>query len=299
MTDSEDHREKNILLAKNLNEVKMDLRVKKKDLMAVKSQLRLEKQRNSKLATEQITILNQINGLKKELEETFLKNTFGYLHLSKQLDQMHEFSMQKVSETSALGSTIHLSVTNQCNSSESSLLAKLKTFTESFMSSNANMSQSTTSNTSVLSNTSMIDFEGSFSQSMTQSTSTSARLSLSFNSFEMGLNSTFVKDSEHDEQAESELNQTFLCDDTDGDEFDENKTPPAANPSYITVRKSKKMAKGDQSKMKSRINKNQAQKENQSTNTDLLNTPNVVLRRGRRDVKRIDYNERSFRRNKQ
>lgn len=286
MADSEDHREKNILLAKNLNEVKMDLRAKKKDLITLQSQLRVEKQRNSRLATEQVSILDQIDCLKKQLEETFVKSTFGYMHLSKQLDQMHDLSIQTACETSVLRSPNAGNST--IKSSESSLMAKLKTFTESMAS---NKSDAST-----------VDFEASFNHSINQSEPTAKRHSLSFNSFKMGLNSTFVKDAEI--ESESALNRTFFSNDSEIAVHDENKennaVQAAENQSYVTVRKSKKKARPDQSQMKSRINDNQSptQHENQLTATDLLNTPNVALRRGCRSVKRIDYNERSFRRHK-
>lgn len=280
MSNRDDHREKNILLAKNLNEVKMDLRCKKQDVMALKMQLRLEQQRNSKLASEQMSIVTQIDRLKKELEETFVKNTFGYIHLSKQLDQMHEFSIQKASESCLLSSA--QTIDSTVNSAQSSLLAKIKTFTESMQS-----------------NTSLADSERVFENSMSNEStatssetgSTSNRLSISYNSFEDGLNTTFIMDSESD----SELNQTFLND------SDENQPPPnVESQSYVTVRKGKKIKAADQSKVRIRTSKNQSrgQQENQLAAAELISTPNIELRRGCRSVKRVDYNERSFRRNK-
>lgn len=78
---NEDHREKNILLAKNLNQVKMDLRSKKKDVSELRSQLRMEKQRNSKLESDQVSVLQRIDFLKQQLDDTFYRNTIGYINL--------------------------------------------------------------------------------------------------------------------------------------------------------------------------------------------------------------------------
>lgn len=269
-----DHREKNILLAKNLNQVKMDLRSKKKDLMALQSLLRHEKQRNSKLETEQVTIINRIDHLKKQLDDTFIKNTFGYIQLSQQLDEMHQENAQNDGQTSLVG------VTNAATTPQSTFLAKIKRMSESFMPSDVS-----------------IGVAGPNNSTLNGSNSTTRRHSLSFNTFRMGLNSTFVKDT----SGETDLNCTFLA------EEPENQTHESPMPlsgiENVTVRKDKSTSRIDQSRVKSQVVRNlySRQKENQPMATGSHDSPaskTFVLRRGCRSIKKVDYNENSFRRKK-
>lgn len=275
MSSQEDHREKNILLAKNLNLVKMDLRSKKKDLLTLKSQLRMEKQRNSKLESEQMSIKNRIDFLKQQLDETFLKNTFGYIQLSTQLEKMHQDSVQSANDSQVMGESDVSNTMAAFDAQQSTFLAKIKMMSES-----------------LAANTSIEDFEPrsrSFNDSNSQSTS--RRHSLSFNSFQMGLNSTFVKDTSDD----SELNRTFLAEEPENITFEE--VLPMNGIENVTVRNNKR-----QSKIKGRMSLNQlsSQKENQPMATRSSYSPaskTFILRRGCRS-KKVDYNETSLQRKK-
>lgn len=271
----EDHREKNILLAKNLNLVKMDLRSKKKDLQTLKSELRMEKQRNSKLESEQMTIKNRIDFLKQQLDETFLKNTFGYIQLSQQLELMHQESVQSVNDSGITGESDVLNSMAAFDAQQLTFLAKIKMMSES-----------------LAANTSIGVFEPrsrSFNDSNSQSTS--RRHSLSFDSFQLGLNSTFVKDSQDD----SDLNRTFLAEEPVNTTFEE--VLPMDGSRNVTVRNNKK-----HSKIKSRMSLIQlpSQKENQPMATRSNYSPaskTFILRRGCRS-KKVDYNETSLQRKK-
>lgn len=267
MSSQEDHREKNILLAKNLNIVKMDLRSKKKDLITLQSQLRMEKQRNSKLESEQMSIKNRIDYLKRQLDETFLKNTFGYIQLSQQLEQMHEDNIESGYESSIIGESNAISTANNFGARESTFLSKIKRLSESFA-----------SNSSDIQDISNRSFNDSSSQS------TNRRHSLSFNSFQIGLNSTFVKDANEN----SELNRTFVADGQPNISENEN---PTEN---VTMRVKKTRNKINRSQSSSR-------KENQPLDTRSTSSPGsktFVLRRGCRSIKKIDYNESFYRRKK-
>lgn len=277
MAEQEDHREKNILLAKNLNEVKMNLRSKKRDLVKLQALLRAEQERNSRLELEQTSILNRLDGLKKQLDETFIKNTFNYIQLSKQIEEMHQDSIQNISDISIISSTATINSTghNQLdstvahNSTQSLFLAKIKTLSESFMS-----------------NGSIVDLNAS-NISMNESQSTTNRHSISFSTIQMGLNSTFVKEDE----VESELNCTFLTESYDNEGFEEVplQTDIVSN---VTVRRRKKKVKNETPKSKTKtIKKSSLDQEN---NLNVTNTPMVL----RRAVKKIDYKEASFRRHK-
>lgn len=281
MGDSEDHREKNILLAKNLNEVKMDLRCKKRNIVTLQTQLRHEQQRNSKLELDQVSIVNRIDTLKKQLDDTFIKNTFGYIHLSKQLDAMHQDSIQSIGDSSML------SPPTTANTTESLFLEKIKIFSESLILNGEN-------------------HDVSNNRSMNNSKLTNSQHSLSFNSFEIGLNSTFVKDTDAEADADtnaedSELNTTFSTNQLENTSHDETIPLQEIQPQTlmcaetrnvnITMRRAKAMAQTETPKVKSKTRKyrSNGHKENRSPYAKMM-----ILRR----AKKIDYNEASFWRNK-
>lgn len=278
---NEDHRQKNILLAKNLNKVKMDLRDKKKDLCELRSQLRTEKQRNSKLESDQATILNRIDFLKEQLDETFYKNTVGYVHLSKQLDQMHHDSAQSFNTTMETNGDLNATFSASNQVTQSTFLDKIKAINES-----------------MVSNSNSGDIEVTTGPSTLNCSSLSAgRQSLSFGTFSMGLSSTLVNETKEDDN--EEMNCTFLDD-------SENTAPLSEvteNRLNITLRRSKKQPRYENaSKMAKKIVRNQlvSDTENQPMATDLVNTSASdvrMLRSGSRPVKKIDYNE-SIRRKK-
>lgn len=265
MEFDEDHREKNILLAKNLNQVKIALRNKKRDLEALKAKLMFEQQRNSKLETDQVSLYHRIDYLKHQLDETFEKNTHGYIQLSQQLEKMHHESIRCFGDSSALGSSSAL------KHRKSMFLASIQKLGESLGSDRSQ--QSSVSSTSTW-DISQIE---------------NSRASLSFRSFESGLDSTFVKDSDG---SDSELNTTFIT------QSSEIVTQVNVRPlqsidanSYVTVR--------NKPKPKETSKRSRVQKENYSTPARSVNLSETVnLGRGCRSVKRINYSETSFRRSK-
>lgn len=284
---NDDHREKNILLAKNLNKVKMDLRSKKKDLLDLRSQLRMEKQRNSKLELDQVSILERIDFLKHQLDDTFYKNTVGYIHLSKQLDQMHHDSAQSINETSRLSGEFNATFSMNNNAVQSTFMDKIKAISQS-----------------MVSNQTSGDTEPNISTSNGSKLS-SGRQSLSFNTFSLGLSSTFAKGAE-DADVDSEMNCTFLDDSSENSSTNEVATPLTEsnqNRLNVTLRRTKNKSRYEKaSKMTMKMVQDQllGETENQSMATDLGKNPAsdvYRLRRGCRPVKKIDYNE-TFRRKK-
>lgn len=276
MAESEDHREKNILLAKNLNEVKMDLRCKKQDIVLLQTQLRREQQRNSQLESDQVALVNRIDTLKKQLDDTFINNAVSYLNLSKQLDQMHQDSIQSIGDNSLL------SPSATSNSTRALFLEKIKMFSESLTSHDEEVNMST----------------------LNDSQHTNNRNSLSFNSIEIGLNSTFVKDAD-DEPDDSKFNTTFTTEELENS-IEVILTPPPlqkqemrsllcseARNYNITKRRAKAIEETPKVKTKAIHRRSRGHKENRSDNSSLLKK--MVLRQ----AKRIDYNETSFRRTKQ
>lgn len=274
--ESEDHREKNILLAKNLNQVKMDLRCRKRDIVSLQTQLHREQQRNTKMESDQVAIVNRIHMLKQQLDDTFMKNTFGYINLSKQLDQMHNDSIQSI------GNTSMISPSTVTNTPHSLFLEKIKQFSESLVSLDGdNVDESL--------------------RLLNDSQVTHRRHSLSFNSFEIDLNSTFVKDAESDD---SQVNDTVSTNQSENMEVTlplqniEGRTLLCneARKTNITMRRAKaeRMATSETPKtgIKSSKHRSRRHKENRSSNISPFKK--MILRR----AKKIDYNETSFWRSK-
>lgn len=290
----EDHREKNILLAKNLNQVKMDLRNKKKDLLDLRTQLRVEQQRNSKLESDQMSILQRIDFLKQKLDDTFFKNTVGYINLSKQLEQMHHDSVQSLNDTGSFSGDLNATFSMINNTMQTTFLDKIKAISES-----------------IASNQTTADVELSTIGTFNGPRLSSSRQSLNFNAFTMGLSSTIVGQSNgnHDDDAdadESVMNVTFLEDSTEDNGTNEVATPLAEsnqNRSNITLRRTrnKKSRHEKASKVTKKMVRNQllSETENQPMATDSgNNTDSDVMLLRCRPVKKIDYNEMSLIRRK-
>lgn len=276
---NEDHREKNILLAKNLNQVKMDLRCKKKDLLELRSQLRMQKQRNSKLESDQVSILHRIDFLKQQLDDTFYKNTVGYIHLSKQLDQMHHDSVQFLNNTSESNATLpgesNATFSANNNVTQSTFLDKIK---------------------AIASNSNSSDIEHTSVGSLDSSRLSIGLQSLSFNSFSLGLSSTFVKGAKDDDD-ESEMNCTFLEDSTENGSTNKMANPLSElneNHLNVTLRRTKTAPKRYGKARKIAQNQQSSETENRAVATGMgeKSASDVLqLRRGSRPVKKIDYNE--------
>lgn len=238
--NSEDHREKNILLAKSLNMVKMELRNKKSALASTLLELSNERQRNSKLESDQLMIINRINSVKKQVDDTFIKNTVGYMNLSKELVQLHQDSIQN--SLLSLDTVENLTA----SSTQSVFLTEVKRLSET-IGSNSSFTEVKPS-----------DF---INDSTIQD-------SLSFKTFQIGLNSTFVKTDESD----SELNSTFTTDSTQNQQVDETmenqnhsqKTdaPLEEITSNITIRKNRTKQQIKTPKFTNKVNKRRKTKEN-------------------------------------
>lgn len=136
MEGSEDHRQQNITLAKNLNETKVQLREKKKDIVSYKSQLRSQEDVNYKLKNDQLAVLEHVNQLKNQLDETFVHNTIGYMILSK---QMERFQTQVFQNARKSGSYRPIGGFNSTfNDSRSSYHSKIK-FSRNSLNSSASL----------------------------------------------------------------------------------------------------------------------------------------------------------------
>lgn len=299
----EDHREKNIMLAKNLNQVKMDLRSKKKDLLELRSKLRMEKQRNTKLESDQVSILQRIDFLKQQLDDTFLKNTVGYIHLSKQLDQMHQDSVQSLNTSMESNATIpgESNATFSLNSTAAppTFLAKIKAIGES-MATNSNGGASECA-------------AGPSNATLNSSIVSNGRESLSFSTFSLGLTSTYVQQrTKADDDGESVMNCTFLEDSSENRNETTSSNSETATPLSeinenrlnVTVRRTRNKSRYEKSsRLAKKIVQNQMSNgtENRPMATDLGKTAasDVLhrLRSGCRPLKKIDYNE-SIRRKK-
>lgn len=291
----EDHREKNILLAKNLNQVKMDLRCKKKDLLELRSKLRMEKQRNTKMESDQVSIFQRIDFLKQQLDDTFLKNTAGYINLSKQLDRMHH-DVQSLNSTIESDATFsgesNATFSLNSNPAQSSFLAKIKA-----------LSESTLPN----SNPGDIAFTArSSNATLNSSTVSSHRESLTFDAFSMGLSSTHVQQTKDDDEDESVMNCTFLEDSSENTNNNETAAPLTErneNRLNVTLRRTKNQSRFEKtSRIAKKILQNPVSNETENQPMATASGKNPAtdvlrLRRGCRPLKKIDYNE-SIRRKK-
>lgn len=103
MENNEDHRLKNIVLAKHLNEKKIELRERKKNIHSLETQVRSQKLKNSKLEYSQLTVLDGINRFKRQLDETFIQNTIGYISLSEQIEQLQSQTAQNPNQSGSIG----------------------------------------------------------------------------------------------------------------------------------------------------------------------------------------------------
>lgn len=107
MLANEDHRQKNIELAKNLNAVKIDLRNQKQDFKALEAVCSVQKNEQLKLKQQTNEISNQIAQFKRQLDNTFMQNTIGYIQLSQEIDRILIKSGRKSNDIpSALNSSI-------------------------------------------------------------------------------------------------------------------------------------------------------------------------------------------------
>lgn len=90
MADFWDHRENNIILAKNLNQAKIDLREKKHDIAALETELQSKQQKLAQSYSNDALVMNKINIFKQQLDEAFIQNTKNYMHLSLQIEQIQK-----------------------------------------------------------------------------------------------------------------------------------------------------------------------------------------------------------------
>lgn len=87
MAENEDHRQKNIQLAKKLNEVKENLRKYREENITLKKKYQSSKIQVTKLQNEK-EILNSFFQYKHQLDKKFVQHSTGYIQLSQQIDQV-------------------------------------------------------------------------------------------------------------------------------------------------------------------------------------------------------------------
>lgn len=186
---------------------------------------------------------------------------------------MHHESVQSFNETSRLSAELNVTFsTNNNDTAQSTFLDKIKGIGESMVS-------NSTSGDNEL-NISTLD----------SSVRSSSRQSLSFNTFSLGLNSTFANEPKEDD-VESEMNCTFLEDSSEECSSTEMATPlteSKANRLNITMRRTKKQLQYDKSsKLNKKMVRNQllGELENQAMATGLDKnqaTDVLLLRRSKR-----------------
>lgn len=90
MDEIQNHRDNNIILAKNLNQAKVDLREKKRNIASLKVALHAEREKCVQQSYNELQLLQNIDVFKKQLDQTFIHNTIGYMRLSTQIEQIRE-----------------------------------------------------------------------------------------------------------------------------------------------------------------------------------------------------------------
>lgn len=90
MEELQNHRENNIILAKNLNQAKVDLREKKRNIESLKAVLYADREKLIEKNYNELQMLEKIEMFKKQLDQTFINNTMGYMRLSMQIDEIRE-----------------------------------------------------------------------------------------------------------------------------------------------------------------------------------------------------------------
>lgn len=164
MEDSEDHRQQNITLAKNLNQTKVELREKKKDIVLYKSQLRFQEDVNYKLQKDHLEVLENVNQLKNQLDETFVRNTIGYMNLSKQMEQLQTKVFQNARKSGSYRPIdgFNSTLNSTFNDSRSSFHSKVK-FSRNSLNSSASLFGR---NASITNTSRRSDFDFSFENNM-------------------------------------------------------------------------------------------------------------------------------------
>lgn len=88
MAENEDHRQKNIQLAKKLNEVKAILRQYRQENISLEEKYERSQIRATKSQNEKKAIFNSFLQLKHQLDEAFVQHSTEYFHLMQQVDQI-------------------------------------------------------------------------------------------------------------------------------------------------------------------------------------------------------------------
>lgn len=88
MAENEDHRKKNIQLAKHLNEVKENLRKCRRENIALKKKYENSQIQATESQNEKNAIFHSVLQFKHRLDESFVQNSTVYFHLSQEIDQI-------------------------------------------------------------------------------------------------------------------------------------------------------------------------------------------------------------------
>lgn len=99
MENKNDHRENNIILAKSLNGVRMDLREKNRTIATLRDDLREEQLKLADMNYSNAILLEQIGTFKRQLDETFIHNTMGYMNLSIKIEKVQKTVMNNLTKS--------------------------------------------------------------------------------------------------------------------------------------------------------------------------------------------------------
>lgn len=180
MENNHDHRENNKILAKSLNEARVNLREKNHNIAALKVGLREEQLKRADINCGNARLFDQIDDFKRQLDETFIRNTIGYMNLSIKIETIQKTAMDNMAKFDA-ANAIERARPGHCPSYHSNIQVDPNAFKP----------------------TARLD-----RQSLNSSNRSTA------NPNENVLDSTFSFGSSGDESA---LNTTFLCTDDDSD----------------------------------------------------------------------------------
>lgn len=113
MTENEDHRQKNVQLAKKLNEVKENLRKCREENIALEKKYKSSQMEVTNSKNEKKAILNSVFQFKHQLDKIFVHHPTGYFQSSQQFDQiLSKLSPKSIIHANGLNksSTIELNV---------------------------------------------------------------------------------------------------------------------------------------------------------------------------------------------
>lgn len=88
MAENEDHRKKNIQLAKKVNEVKEKLQKCREENIALKNKYESSKIKVTKLQNDKEAIFNSVSHIKQQFNDTFVQHSTGHFDLAQKIDHV-------------------------------------------------------------------------------------------------------------------------------------------------------------------------------------------------------------------